>query len=107
MAEVPDNIIGLVKRYLAELEKHNFHIKTAILFGSYVQGNYHEGSDIDIALVSEDFEGIRFFDRQKLADVTLSVDSRLSPLPFRPEDFEESDLWVREIMETGERIIQE
>jgi predicted nucleotidyltransferase len=34
-----------------------FNPKTVILFGSYVNGNPHEYSDIDIAIVFNDYKG--------------------------------------------------
>jgi len=33
------------------------------------------------------------------------VDYSISPLPYRPEDFDESDLFVKEIIKTGIQII--
>ena len=97
--------VNVVKTYITELEKNGFHIKTAILFGSYAKGNFGEWSDIDIALVSDDFEGNRFDDKDKIRKITLKVDSDISPLPYKVEDFDESDLFVKEILEAGIRIV--
>jgi len=105
LAQVPDRIINILKRYVAELEKNDIHLKAAILFGSYATGNYKEFSDIDIALVSDDFQGVRFFDKEKIKKPTLAVDYRIEPLPFRTEDFKENDIFVREILKTGISII--
>ena len=105
MAQVPDRIIKILKRYVAELEKNNIHLKAAILFGSYATGNYRELSDIDIALVSDDFEGVRFFDKEKIKKPTLAIDHRIEPLPFRTEDFSEDNVFVKEILKTGVRVI--
>jgi len=75
------------------------------LFGSRVRGKYDRWSDIDIAIVSEVFEGDRFKDRGKIRKVTLAISSDLSPLPFRPEDFTIDDPLVKEILATGMRIV--
>lgn len=101
MDKIPIRIHRLITRYLEELEKNNVPIRRAILFGSYVKGSSHEWSDIDIALVSDVFEGIRFKDRNKIRKITLGISSDLSPLPYRPEDFSPDDPFVREIMEHG------
>jgi predicted nucleotidyltransferase len=101
MAQVAD----IIRKYIAELEKNNIHIKSAILFGSYTKGNYDKWSDIDVALVSDDFEGVRFLDRRKIARITLDVDSRISPFPYRTEDFDKEDLFIKEILETGTKIV--
>jgi uncharacterized protein len=46
----------IAKRYTEEVCKI-LNPKTVILFGSYVNGNPHELSDIDIAIVFNDFQG--------------------------------------------------
>jgi uncharacterized protein len=106
MAQKADrNIERNIRAYLDELERIGIHVQQAILFGSYATGNYDEWSDIDLAIVSEDFAGNRFEDRNKIRKITLKVNSDISPMPYRPEDFNESDYFVREILETGIRII--
>ena len=62
-------------------------------------------SDIDLALVSEIFEGNRIKDRGKIRRITLSVSSDIEILPYRPQDFTTDDPFVKEIIETGIRII--
>ena len=81
------------------------YIRKAVLFGSHATGFSNEWSDIDIALVSEAFEGMRIRDRNKIRKITMSISSDLSPLPFRPEDFTDENPFVREILETGINII--
>ena len=105
MDKIPDNIIEIINRFLQKLEKSDIHIKEAILFGSYAKGTNDEWSDIDLALVSDSFCGIRFYDWDKLKEAKLSVSYDLSPLPYRPEDFTEDNLFVKEILKYGIRII--
>jgi uncharacterized protein len=87
------------------LENSGIHVQQAILFGSYASGNFDEWSDIDLAIVSNDFAGNRFEDRNKIRKITLQVNSDISPMPYRPEDFNDSDYFVREILEKGIRIV--
>ena len=94
-----------VKSYIEQLENIGIHVQQAILFGSYASGKYDEWSDIDLAIVSNDFAGNRFEDRSKIRKITLQVNSDISPMPFRPEDFNDSDYFVKEILETGIRIV--
>jgi uncharacterized protein len=60
---------------------------------------------INIALISDVFEGIRIKDRNKIRKITLEISTDLSPLPFRPEDFTAEDPFVREIIEHGINIV--
>jgi uncharacterized protein len=85
MAPIPAQIIELVKKFVDEASKDNIRISEAILFGSYAKGTYHDLSDIDIAVVSNDFDGVSFYDSQKLQDAMLrtSIDIETHPLPPR------------------------
>jgi len=94
-----------IKTYIEQLESIGIHVQQAILFGSYASGTNDEWSDIDLALVSKDFVGNRFEDRNKIRKITLQVNSDISPIPYRPEDFNDSDYFVKEILETGIRIV--
>lgn len=106
MAQKADRKIEkTVKSYIEKLGGIGIHVQQAILFGSYASGKYDEWSDIDLAIVSKDFVGDRFEDRNKIRKITLQVNSDISPMPFRPEDFNDSDYFVKEILETGIRIL--
>ena len=105
MDQVPAGILKIIEKYLNELEKNQIHVQRAILFGSYSKGLSHEWSDIDIAIVSDAFEGVRLRDKGKIRRITLSVSSDLAPIPFRPRDFTVDDPFVREILETGIRVV--
>jgi len=105
VAQIPVKVRNTIDKYLASLKENNIPIKQAILFGSYARGTYHEWSDIDLALVSDIFEGNRIDDRSKIRRITLRVSSDIEVLPYRPEDFNSADPFVKEIIETGVRIV--
>jgi len=104
MAVATDSVIEAVKKYIRELERNNIPIQEAIVFGSYAKGDPKEESDIDIALVSTAFTGDRFEDRRKIVPFRRKIDSRIEPIPFRPEDFEQGGNLVDEIKKTGKAI---
>lgn len=55
MDNIPDSIREVINNYLESLEAHHIRIRKVVLFGSYVTGKANEWSDIDVALVSDDF----------------------------------------------------
>ena len=69
-----DSIIDIVKRYVAELEKHHIPVREAILYGSYANGRVREEGDIDVALVSVAFTGDRFEDRRRIVPLRRKSD---------------------------------
>ncbi len=97
-------VIEKVKRYLNELNRYGVKIEKAYLYGSYARGNYHKDSDIDIVIISRDFQGMRFSDWKRIAPLTENIDVRIEPMPYRPEDFTDSDPLAVEVMATGEEI---
>lgn len=98
-------IIDSVRSY-AEVVMEEFGYKKLILFGSYAKGNFHRDSDIDIAVVFDDFD-MRFERQVGLMRLTHGIDSRIEPHPFRERDFEVSDPLVYEIMKCGKEIKKE
>lgn len=94
--------INIAKIYaLAIKEKFNF--SKIILFGSYAKGNFNEDSDIDIAVVFQDYSNL--IDMQlDLMRLRREIDSRIEPHPFREKDFELSNPLVNEIIKFGQEI---
>ncbi|MBL6996411.1 nucleotidyltransferase domain-containing protein [Desulfobacula sp.] len=105
MAKIPNKVLNSIKEYIQILNKNGVMITQAILFGSYANGRYNEFSDIDVALVSDQFEGIRFNDRNRIRKYKFEINPDIEPLPFTKENFTADDPFVREILETGFRII--
>ncbi len=101
----PETILNKTKKFLEIIRESGIIVEEAYLFGSWVQGKANEWSDIDLAIVSPNFEGNRFYDRRKLDDALLEVDTDIQVHPYRPEDFNESNPFVVEILRTGIRII--
>ncbi len=86
------------------LVSQDFPLRGVYLFGSYAKGNPGEYSDIDLAIVSDKFEGSRFFDKQKLNNFILKTSIDLEIHPFKTDDFTEDNPFVKEILETGIKI---
>jgi len=104
MVQLPDKVKRIINDYLKALSRNNIPIKEAVLFGSYASGNYGEWSDIDIAIVSDIFNGNLFDDKDKIRKVTLSVSSEIEVIPFSPDDFNLDNPFAKEIMKTGIRL---
>lgn len=98
-------IVNKIKTLVKLLAKDNINIKKAILFGSYAKGTATETSDIDVALVSDKFEGIRYLDKQKINPYIINLDYRFEIHPYKLNEFNENKRWfVKEIIDTGIEI---
>jgi len=104
MAENIDQIKSILKQYIKIIKQHKIEIEKIYLFGSYALGTATDESDINIAIISNDFEGDRFLDRRKIVPLRRKIDRRIEPIPFRTEDFKKSDPLALEIMTHGIEI---
>jgi predicted nucleotidyltransferase len=94
--------LNIAQRF-ADVVKSKFNYTQIILFGSYAKGNFNEDSDIDIAIVFEDYSSL--MDMQlELMRLRRKIDSRIEPHPFRESEFELSNPIVYEILKYGQEI---
>ncbi len=98
------DINSIVNNFIS-LVSDEFPLTAVYLFGSYEKGDAHGYSDIDLAIVSDKFEGSRFFDKKKLNKYILKTSIDLEIHPFRTEDFTEDNPFVKEIIQTGLKIV--
>lgn len=96
--------IDKIAREFTELVKNEMDVKMAYLYGSYAKGNFHDDSDIDIAIVSNDFTGDPVDDTMRLMRIRRKVDKRIEPRAFLVSEFNEGNPFVKEIIETGKSI---
>lgn len=89
------------------LREQNIKIKMIYLFGSFALESIpvHEWSDIDIAIISDDFSGNRFDDNLRIMPCVLKVDPRIETHPFTSVDFENSPFAQEEIVKKGILIL--
>jgi predicted nucleotidyltransferase len=95
--------LKIVKKILKALKDSGIVISEGYLFGSYARNEAGKDSDIDLALISEEFCGIRFVDIKKIALLIQDVDDRVEVHTFSKKDKDES-LFLSEIMSTGIKI---
>ncbi len=104
MATLPDQIKATVIELIRQLNANDLPISQAYIFGSYAKGLQTRWSDIDVALISDRFEGDFFNDRSKVIPYVVNIETDIEAHPFRPEDFGAGNPFVEEILRTGVRI---
>jgi predicted nucleotidyltransferase len=103
MAERKIEIIETLKKLVNDLKENKITISEAYLFGSYANETNTASSDIDVALVSNAFTGVRYFDIKKIGRIVRNIDYRVEVHPFSPKDLGES-MFLDEIIRTGIRV---
>jgi predicted nucleotidyltransferase len=98
--------IRVIKKFVDALKREGITIDRIILYGSYAKGHVRPDSDIDIAVISEDFGKDRVEEGMTLFRIAGKIDPRLEPVPFSREMYE-NDTWIPliyEIREKGEEL---
>jgi predicted nucleotidyltransferase len=106
MVKTRDEVLALAQEYVDNANRF-FSIKEAYLFGSYAAGNAKTESDIDIALVSEDFVTIPNYETLKfLSRLSFSISTLIEPVVLTPEEINRPKLCTvsYEVKQKGIRI---
>ncbi len=104
MAKINAQIVRTVKRFLKVLSEEGIKVEAAYIFGSYAAGKENQWSDIDVAVISSDISGDRLNERVRMARLSYGIDTRLEPVPFRPEAFVDEDPLAWEIKRKGLQV---
>ncbi len=89
MAVTKDISIKKAKLFIDSLREAGIDVSEAYLFGSVAQELPEKDSDIDLAVVSSDFQGIRYYDIKKISKYRIKVDLRLEIHPFSRQEVEQ------------------
>lgn len=89
--------VGEVIAFLKQsLISYGVHVDSIALFGSALNGNMDEGSDIDIIIISSDFRDLDIFERAKLTmkpetDTLRKYKVPMDIINLSPEEYQESN----------------
>lgn len=89
-----------INGYLNALQKKGISIDKVILFGSYVKGQPHAYSDIDLAVWSKDFKDDYFTIMENIAPLKRYY-KNIELHPFNELENAENNPFIREIERTG------
>jgi len=97
-------IMEIVQKYVEKVCE-NYKIEAIILFGSYAKGTEREDSDIDIAIITDDFENDIFDEQLNLKKLRWEIDLRIEPHLIRIEDYRDvSTPFIQEVIDTGIKV---
>ena len=68
-----------IAREYGKLVKEELDVKNIYLYGSYAKGTYTSDSDIDIAVVGDNFIGDPIEDTLMLMKIRRKIDNRIEP----------------------------
>lgn len=97
-------IMNIVQQYVKKVCE-NYKIETIILFGSYAKGTEHEDSDIDIAIITDDFNNDIFDEELNFKKLRWEIDLRIEPHLIRIKDYKNAETpFIKEVIDTGIKV---
>ena len=98
--------LNKVERFLRRVSK-KYRLKKAVVFGSSVRGEFGEISDIDLIIISDEFEGISPLKRPVKLYLEWDLDYPVDFICYSTKEFEElrkRPSLVREALKEGKVI---
>lgn len=84
-------VIAAVKEYLNHLAQNGLSVAFGVIFGSQVTGRANDLSDIDLIVVSPQFDGRISRDIiNKLWHIAARTDSRIEPIPCGQKQWQDN-----------------
>ena len=93
--------IDTVRNYAREIGDSGVALKHVILYGSFAKGTQHEWSDIDVALVADEFEGLPNDHYSFAAIATQKPYVRIETITYPTDYFCEGDPFIDIIKKEG------
>jgi len=86
-----EKLLQIIEKVKAALEAQGIHVDKIILFGSHAKGTADSESDIDLAVVSRNFEGMNLVERLELIGTAMAKARLLDPVEIKPYTPDEID----------------
>ena len=84
-------IIKLLQSYILLLNAAGLKIQKAFLYGSFARNEARPDSDIDVMLVSENFDNNNIDEKAKAWQLTRKIDLRIEPFTIGSKRFFSGD----------------
>jgi predicted nucleotidyltransferase len=98
-------VLRIISDFAKALEAENVKPQKIILFGSYSTGTQHEGSDIDLVVISEDFAGKDYWERiDVLAAAIVRVFEPTEAVAMPPQEWESGESRIVDYARNGEVV---
>ena len=100
-----NSVLDIIDNFKKILQKNGIRVDKIVLFGSFANGNPHEGSDIDLIVISQDFENKGFWDRiEILTEAICEIFEPIEAIPMTPAEWESGDSMIVEYARRGEVV---
>lgn len=98
------DVVDILRRFRSALEE-SIRVERVVLFGSWVNGVAHAASDIDVVVVSADFQGRDHWARSKLlGKAVYKVFAPIQAAALTPQEWAAGTMTICQFAKGGENI---
>ena len=97
------NAIDISKKFIKDLKDSGLNIRKAYLFGSFLENRQNEYSDIDLAIVADEFIGVGPVDLKLFLSILRNYRT-IHAKTYSSDDIKEREPFLEEIMRLGKEI---
>ena len=98
-------VLQIIRRFGEALEDHGVEASKIILYGSYARGDWREWSDIDLVVVSEDFNDKGYWERIELLSAAIcDLWEPIEAVAMTPEEWGKGDSMIAQFAREGEEV---
>jgi predicted nucleotidyltransferase len=96
-------VIEIINRFRRGIEVRGIKPVKVILYGSFAAGTNREGSDIDVVVISDDFEGMGYWERiDIISDAIYEIFAPLEVVAMTSKEWERGDSIITDFARNGE-----
>ena len=101
-----NTVLNILSRFRLVLETQGLKVNRLVLFGSYADGTYKEGSDINVVVISEGFEGKDYWERLDiLSNAINEIFEPIEAVAMTQEEWERGESVVCEYAREGAILV--
>jgi predicted nucleotidyltransferase len=98
-------VLTIISEFRKVLESKGIKPQKLILFGSFVSGNFHEGSDIDIVVISKDFENKSYWERIDILSAAIyEIFEPIEAVAMTPQEWQQGNSLIVNYARNGEVV---
>jgi predicted nucleotidyltransferase len=96
-------VIDIIRHFQRILANKGISTEKVILYGSYAEGTFREGSDIDLIVISRDFIDRNYWERiDILTDAIYEIFEPIEAIGLTPEEWVNGHSIATEFARNGE-----
>jgi len=97
------SVLKIASQFQKGLEASGIRPHKMILYGSFASGADREGSDINLVVISDDFNGKDYWERiDIMADVIYEIFAPIEAVALTQAEWDQGDLFITDFARNGE-----